>query len=39
MASVVLDTSDNISSGVEAKEDLEKIFNINVKEPMSILDT
>jgi hypothetical protein len=32
MASVVLDTSDNTSSGVEAKEALKKIFKINVKQ-------
>ncbi len=31
MASVVLDTSDNTSSGMEAKEALKKIFKINVK--------
>ncbi len=32
MASVVLDTSDNTSSGVEAKEALKNIFKINVKQ-------
>ncbi len=30
-ASVLLDTSDNTSSGVEAKEALKKIFKINVR--------
>jgi hypothetical protein len=32
MASVVFDSSVNTSSGVEAKEALKKIFNINVKQ-------
>jgi hypothetical protein len=32
IASVVLDMSDNTSSGVEAKETLKKIFKINVKQ-------
>jgi hypothetical protein len=32
VASLVLDTSDNTTSGVEAKEALKKIFKINVKQ-------